>query len=202
MNSKKLAQLFVELISIVAVTNGNFITFDGECPSADLKPSMINVLPFITNVEVSAIALTAPLCGINRTDYNAFWEHTDSGTAKITNIIRSTETGECATYLAYIKDMDPLTGAYDLLYQVAPNTNFAGYKVHFLSFNPSTKTGSALICHNLPDSRYQVEFTLLSASSSEYDKAAQDEVKTVLETNNLGYLNPYISGIEHSNKCY
>ncbi|XP_044736860.1 uncharacterized protein LOC123298830 [Chrysoperla carnea] len=198
MNSIKVLKILLQFISSIAVINGNLITLDGECPFADLKPTPIAVVPVLKG-KFNAIAETAQ-GGINRTDIAVTLKQVESDTVKITDRFLSTETDECMEFLIYITATDQL-GVYKAQYQVAPDTNFVEYTAYFLALDILTLRALAIICHNLPDSKYQVEIAVLSALTSKYDEITQKQVKKVLEDNNIGYLNEYLVEIERNDKC-
>ncbi|XP_044735093.1 uncharacterized protein LOC123297482 [Chrysoperla carnea] len=200
MNSFKLFKILVAYISIVAVANGNLVTLDGQCPPAKLNPSN-SIIPVIPKAIFTQLAETAPESGMNRTDAVTIWLQRPEE-IEIRNVVRSKETGDCVVYSAFMKGPDPMTGEFDALYQVAPDTGFVGYKVQFLWFDPSSLTGIALACHNLSDSQYQAEIFVLSATQTEYNEVMQEIVKEVLEENNIEVLNQYMVKIDHENKCF
>ncbi|XP_044735050.1 uncharacterized protein LOC123297448 isoform X1 [Chrysoperla carnea] len=203
MSSLSFIKIIVGLIFIGTAANGNLITLKGRCPFVNVKPSLVNITPFlngVSSVTFNSIAETAPLSGINRTDITVTMEQPIPGIFKYTKRFRSKETGQCAEFLIFMKAANQ-PGFYDMLYQVAPNTNFVKYSGYFLAIDPKSIKSIGMACHNLPNSQYQIEVAVLSTSTSEYDKVTQEEVKNALEFYNLGYLYQYIVGIENNDKC-
>lgn len=47
MASSRLAHVIFKFITIAAVVNGNLLTFDGQCPFADMKPLTIDAAEIV-----------------------------------------------------------------------------------------------------------------------------------------------------------
>ncbi|XP_044735070.1 uncharacterized protein LOC123297463 [Chrysoperla carnea] len=202
MASSRLVHTIFEFITIVAIVNGNLIKFDGQCPFDDMKPLSIDAAEILGGapLTMTTIAETTPLSGANRTDTTEILEFIKPDIVKVTLICRSKETGQCGKFFLLMRPSHQ-SGIYKGLYQVAPKTNFAKFKAAFLSFDPVTMKSVGLACHNLPNSKFQIEIVVLSAYTSVYDEATQEEVNKVLKFNNLEFVIPYVKGIEQNNEC-
>ncbi|XP_044735058.1 uncharacterized protein LOC123297448 isoform X2 [Chrysoperla carnea] len=120
MSSLSFIKIIVGLIFIGTAANGNLITLKGRCPFVNVKPSLVNITPFlngVSSVTFNSIAETAPLSGINRTDITVTMEQPIPGIFKYTKRFRSKETGQCAEFLIFMKAANQ-PGFYDMLYQV------------------------------------------------------------------------------------
>ncbi|XP_044735030.1 uncharacterized protein LOC123297433 isoform X1 [Chrysoperla carnea] len=212
MNSIILIKFIVVFICILALVKGNLITLDGQCPFGDLKPAPVIAAALLdnatfltrqTSLVFHAVAETAPLSGNNLTDISSILEHTklpdnQLGGVKFIIHFRSKETSKCDQYEIIFKPtIQP--GVYDLLYQVAPGADFVNYKGYILSYKPDIFLSVLFICHNLPNSEYQFEISVLSANSLIYNSQIQQETNKVLEENNLQYFAPYVTAINQQN---
>ncbi|XP_044732076.1 uncharacterized protein LOC123294942 [Chrysoperla carnea] len=198
MNSIKLFKIIVEIISIVALANANLVTLDGECPFSGIKPPEIAVVPLLKG-KFNIIAETSdgPL---NRTDLQMLLKQTSKDSVLLTKRFQFPENEQCYDIKIDIKATEQ-NGVYDAMYQVAPDTEAVGYMGYFLAFDLPTLFAVGLLCHTLPDSKYQFDIAVLSGATEKYDQAMQERVQKVFKDQNIENLYEYVVEVPQTHKC-
>ncbi|XP_044735000.1 uncharacterized protein LOC123297413 isoform X1 [Chrysoperla carnea] len=198
MSPIKLFKIIVEILSIIALANGNLVTLDGECPFARLKPPQNAVIPILKGkYNVIAETSSGPL---NRTDIQMLLKQSSKDSIVMTQRFLYPENDQCYDIKIHSKALERI-GVFDVKYQVAPDTSPVGFTGYYIALEPRTLFGIGLLCHNLPNSKYDVDIAVLSGLTDKYDQAMQERVQKIFKEQNIPQLYQYMVPVPQNHKC-
>ncbi|XP_044737021.1 uncharacterized protein LOC123298985 [Chrysoperla carnea] len=183
-----MTSLFIVVLTIV-MANGEYLPFDGSCPDPD-SPEGLNL-----NLDETYYPIAETVKENARSDIADKFEKTPVG-FKATEVFRVPNSGDdCLGIELILNELEK--GKYVVVHQEEHDDKVGDYSGDFVTFL-SEKV--VFFCRER-DSKFYAQVGVLSTEPKEFDSDERGSVEKLLTSNDLDFLNEYLSPVKHDNPC-